>query len=51
MIRIVDSYTAEGPNYSKEVTTEIEKTNQDEPNANVLKAFLIKWEKDHPIRV
>ncbi|KAJ7503974.1 hypothetical protein B0H11DRAFT_2352940 [Mycena galericulata] len=49
MIGIIDRYTAQGDNYSAEVAAEISKSVQEDPKATVLKAFLIQWEKDHPV--
>ncbi|KAJ7912617.1 hypothetical protein B0H13DRAFT_2006415 [Mycena leptocephala] len=46
-IRIIDFYTAEGTSYSPEVAAEISKADDPNPNAGVLKAFLLQWEKAH----
>ncbi|KAJ7511667.1 hypothetical protein B0H11DRAFT_2182988 [Mycena galericulata] len=49
MIGIIDRYTTQGDNYSAQVATEICKSDQEEPKAMVLKAFLLQWEKDHRV--
>lgn len=51
MVGIINCYTAEGANYSAEVAAEISKSDDQEPRATVLKAFLLQWEKDHPVGI
>ncbi|KAJ7749847.1 hypothetical protein DFH07DRAFT_1034832 [Mycena maculata] len=51
MVRIIDLYTTEGANFSAEVALEIGKSDQEDPKATVLKAFLLNWEKTHPIEL
>ncbi|KAJ7760278.1 hypothetical protein DFH07DRAFT_771907 [Mycena maculata] len=51
MVRIIDLYTTEGANFSAEVAVEIRKSDQEDPKATVLKAFLLNWEKTHPIEL
>ncbi|KAJ7506875.1 hypothetical protein B0H11DRAFT_1903633 [Mycena galericulata] len=48
MIGTIDHYTAQGYNYSAEVAAEISKSDQEDPKATALKAFLVQWEKHHP---
>ncbi|KAJ7763105.1 hypothetical protein DFH07DRAFT_770837 [Mycena maculata] len=51
MVRIIDLYTTEGANFSAEVALEIGKSDQEDPKATGLKAFLLNWEKTHPIEL
>ncbi|KAJ7737622.1 hypothetical protein DFH07DRAFT_985497, partial [Mycena maculata] len=51
MVRIIDLYTTEDVNFSVEVALEIGKSDQEDPKATVLKAFLLNWEKTHPIEL
>ncbi|KAJ6538293.1 hypothetical protein B0H10DRAFT_2141123 [Mycena sp. CBHHK59/15] len=49
MARIISVYTGNGPHRSNEVILEITKSEEAEtPGAEALKAFLQKWENDHP---
>ncbi|KAJ7745542.1 hypothetical protein DFH07DRAFT_776652 [Mycena maculata] len=49
MTRIIDLYTADGPNRSEKVISEVNKSQEENvPGATVLKSFLQKWETDHP---
>ncbi|KAJ6626618.1 hypothetical protein B0H10DRAFT_1941637 [Mycena sp. CBHHK59/15] len=50
MTRIIKLYTCDGPNRSDEVVSEVTKSQETEiPGAGALKAFLQKWENDHPV--
>ncbi|KAJ7508152.1 hypothetical protein B0H11DRAFT_1902469 [Mycena galericulata] len=49
MMGIIDFYTAEGANYGPEFATEITKTGDSDPNAPILRTFLLQWEQEHGV--
>ncbi|KAJ7476528.1 hypothetical protein FB451DRAFT_1396775 [Mycena latifolia] len=52
MTRIIQTYTADGPNQSAEVVAEVTKSGElVVPGAGALKLFLQTWEKEHPINM
>ncbi|KAJ7710552.1 hypothetical protein B0H17DRAFT_1190267 [Mycena rosella] len=51
MKEIIECYTAEGDNFSQEVADEITKSEEEDPKATGLKAFLQRWEKEHPVQL
>ncbi|KAJ7798102.1 hypothetical protein B0H14DRAFT_2908232, partial [Mycena olivaceomarginata] len=46
MIRIINTYTADGPNRSDEVIAEVSKSQVEAPGATALKSFLQAWAND-----
>ncbi|KAJ7663769.1 hypothetical protein DFH06DRAFT_1393430 [Mycena polygramma] len=47
MTKIIDTYTAAGPQYSPEVVAEVAKADEPDPNGRALRNFLLQWDKDH----
>ncbi|KAJ6484560.1 hypothetical protein DFH09DRAFT_1106458 [Mycena vulgaris] len=47
MIGIINTYTAEGPNFSQEVVDQITRSNEEDSKATELKGFLQDWQRHH----
>ncbi|KAJ6472974.1 hypothetical protein DFH09DRAFT_1343681 [Mycena vulgaris] len=47
MIGIINTYTAEGPNFSQEVVDQTTRSNEEDSKATELKGFLQDWQRHH----